>query len=80
MTTKERVQAELDTLGEEEMNQILRVIQRLNQKEAPPTPPQKPSLLSKLKQIKIEAPEDFAANLDAYASGEKQIGSPSDLH
>jgi len=31
------------------------------------------SLLAKLKQIKIEAPEDFAANLDAYMSGGEQI-------
>jgi len=35
--------------------------------------PPKPSLLAKLKQIKIEAPEDFAANLDDYLSGGKQI-------
>lgn len=33
----------------------------------------KPSLMSKLKQIKIDGPEDFAENLDLYLSGEKRI-------
>lgn len=33
----------------------------------------KQSLLSKLKQIKIDGPEDFAENLDLYLSGEKRI-------
>jgi hypothetical protein len=34
---------------------------------------QKSSFMSKLKRIKIDATEDFSANLDLYASGEKQI-------
>jgi len=29
--------------------------------------------MSKLKQIKIDAPEDFAANLDLYVSGKKGV-------
>ena len=33
----------------------------------------KPTLMSKLKRIKIDAPEDFAANLDLYLSGEKSV-------
>lgn len=32
------------------------------------------SFLSKLKAISIEGPEDFAANIDQYLSGEKSIG------
>ena len=31
------------------------------------------SFLSKLKDISIEGPEDFAANIDLYLSGEKSI-------
>jgi hypothetical protein len=31
-----------------------------------------PSLMTKLKQIKIDAPTDFATNLDLYVSGEKR--------
>lgn len=33
----------------------------------------KTSLLSTLKQIKINAPADFSANLDAYLNGEKNV-------
>jgi hypothetical protein len=33
----------------------------------------KTSLLSALKQIKINAPEDFSENLDAYLNGEKNV-------
>lgn len=32
-----------------------------------------PSIMSKLRTIKIEAPADFAANLDLYLSGEKRV-------
>lgn len=30
-------------------------------------------LLTKLKEVKIHGPEDFAANIDLYLSGEKRI-------
>jgi hypothetical protein len=33
----------------------------------------KQSFMSKLKSVKIDAPEDFAANLDLYMSGEKRV-------
>lgn len=33
----------------------------------------KPSFMSKLKSIKINAPEDFATNIDQYVSGEKRV-------
>jgi hypothetical protein len=31
------------------------------------------SLFSRLKQIKISAPEDFTENLDAYLNGDKNV-------
>lgn len=80
MTTKERVEAQLSKLNENEMNQLLKIIEQMAQSRDQPIEPQKPGLLSKLKQIKIEAPEDFAANLDAYMNGEKQLGNTSDVH
>lgn len=33
----------------------------------------KPSLMSRLRNISIEGPEDFAVNHDLYISGEKRI-------
>ena len=80
MTTKERVVAQLSHLDEDKMNRLLKIVEHMAQKESQPYSPRKPGLLSQLKQIKIEAPEDFAANLDAYMSGEKRIGDSSDIH
>lgn len=36
-------------------------------------PSKKQSLMSRLKNIQIEGPADFAANVDLYISGEKQF-------
>jgi len=80
MTTKERVEAQLSSLDENEMSQLLIIIEQMAQKGSQPATPREPGLLSKLKQVKIEAPEDFAANLDAYMIGEKQSGDSSDVH
>lgn len=65
MTTKERVVAQLSNLDEDEMNHLLKIVEHMAQKEPQTGVPQKPGLLSKLKQIKIEAPEDFAARCDS---------------
>ena len=38
----------------------------------------RPSLMSQLKEIAIEAPADFAANHDLYVTGEKHAGPHPD--
>ena len=60
MTTKELIQAELDNLSEEQLQDLYTLIRQLHkfQKIA-----KKPSLMSKLKKIKIDAPENFSINL-----------------
>ena len=72
MTTKEQIRAELENLTEEDLSQLLRVIQSFTQTKTQTIDQKKSSLLSKLKRIKIDAPEDFAANLDLYLSAEKR--------
>ena len=75
MTTKELIHAEIDTLSEQELQALYRLIQSfLASKVAEP----KPGILSKLRGIQIEAPADFAANLDLYLSGEKRV--EDDVH
>jgi hypothetical protein len=37
-----------------------------------PSDGEEPSLMSKLKSIKIEGPEDFAAHHDQYVTGERR--------
>ncbi len=71
MTTKELIQAELDRLSEEQLDQLYRVIRRLTRAEEEAG---NASLMSRLRQIRIDAPEDFASNHDRYLSGEKRAG------
>jgi hypothetical protein len=78
MTTREIIQAELDKLDEEEMDELLRVIRSLTEAKKRPVGGSKVSLISKLKQIKIEAPEDFATYFALYRSEEKQVGDTDD--
>ena len=37
-----------------------------------------PGIMAKLRDVRIEAPPDFATNLDLYLSGEKRV--PEDIH
>jgi hypothetical protein len=69
MTTKQLIQAEIENLSDESLDELYKVVKEFVQTSTH----QKPSILSKLKQIQIEAPSDFTANLDLYLSGEKQI-------
>ncbi len=79
MTTKDRIREELENLTEEDLSELLRVIQSLTQAKTQAANQKKSGLLSKLKQVKIDAPEDFAANLDQYLSGEKRIAASQDI-
>jgi hypothetical protein len=76
MTLKELIYAEIDKIEEENLGELYEVVQRfVHDKVAS----RKPGTLSKLKQIKIQAPADFAANVDLYLSGEKQLADNPDL-
>lgn len=70
MTTKEMIQAEIEKLSEDELKKLYDVVRDLNQSKAGNS---KGSFMSRLRSIQISAPEDFAANLDLYLSGEKRV-------
>jgi len=76
MTVKELIYAEIDRLKEENLDELYEVVKRFAQIKSAQ---QKTGALSKLKRIKIQAPVDFAANLDLYLAGEKQIVNDSDF-
>jgi hypothetical protein len=76
MTKKERIHAEIERLNEASLDEVYALIQRLTEAEAATA--RKPGVLSRLQRIKINAPEDFAANLDLYLTGEKQLASSED--
>ena len=75
MSTKELIQAELETLSDEDLDALYALIKHFIQSKQHTKPG---SLMATLRGIQIDAPPDFATNLDLYISGE-QRGEP-DLH
>lgn len=69
MTTKELIEIEIQSMDESQLDALYQAAKQItvNRERVSSS-----SLMSKLKQIKIQAPEDFATNLDLYASGEKR--------
>jgi len=75
MRTKELIQAEIDRINEEDLDELYSLVKDFTQSKQPS---RKQSLMAKLRRIRIDAPDDFSTNFDLYASGEK--GAESDLH
>ena len=75
MSTKELIQAELETLSDADLDALYAVIKQFIQSKRPAKPR---SLMATLRGIQIDAPPDFAANLDLYVSGAKR--AEPDLH
>ncbi|HXU45990.1 MAG TPA: hypothetical protein VN783_10725 [Thermoanaerobaculia bacterium] len=78
MTTKELIKEELDHLTDDELARLLATARALSS-ERTEQADSAPSLFAKLKQVKIEGPEDFAANLDSYLNGERRVDGEPDL-
>lgn len=71
MITKEQLIEELETIDDA---QILELVHQFLQQIKQPQAAKKTSLMSKLRSVpKITAPTDFAENIDAYLTGEKQF-------
>ncbi len=75
MSTKELIQAELDTFSDEDLDGLYIVIKHFIQSKRDAKPR---SLMATLRDIQIDARPDLAGNLDQYVSGEKR--AESDLH
>jgi hypothetical protein len=63
MTTKELIVAEMDKLSSAELQELYALIREFTQMKRQAKPQ---SLMSRLKLIAIDGPEDFAANHDAH--------------
>ena len=68
MSTKELIKAELDRVNEEDLDELYRLVKGFAESKKLSS---NQSLMSKLRSIKINAPEDFSTNFDLYVSGEK---------
>jgi hypothetical protein len=71
MISKELIKIEIEKVPEERLAELYSVVKRYS--ESPGNGDGK-SLMSKLREIVIEAPEDFAENIDLYLTGEKTVG------
>ena len=70
MATREEIISEVEKVPEERLDELYRVVRTFSEEKASNS---KQSLMAKLRSIQIEGPEDFAANLDLYLNGEKNI-------
>jgi hypothetical protein len=70
MSTKELIRAELDRLGESDLEEVYRLVREFASRK--PTRAKKPGVLAQLKEIHIDAPEDFSRNLRDYLYGDKK--------
>ncbi len=71
MISKKMIHSEIDNIdNEEDLEALYCLIKSFVESKKNN---KKQSFMSKLKSIKINAPEDFAANLDLYMSGEKRV-------
>lgn len=71
MVTKELIKSEIEKVPEECLEELYEVVKIYSRSGATTNGG---SLLSKLRKITIDGPEDFSANIDMYLSGEKNIG------
>jgi hypothetical protein len=69
MVTKELIKTEIDSMSSQDLEELYTLIRRFARSKQQA---KKQSLMSRLKRIVIEAPEDFAANHDLYVVGEKR--------
>ena len=69
MTTKELIEAEIERMSEEELDELYKLIKDFAQSRPQP---REESILVKLRNIQFDGPEDLAANHDLYLSGEKR--------
>jgi hypothetical protein len=60
MTTKERIHAEIDRADEERLDELYTLIRSFLASKVTPV---QPSIMSKLKCVKIEGPVDFAGQI-----------------
>ena len=72
MTLKELINEEIGKIPEENLEEFYEVVKQFTQVKSTEG---KTGALAKLKRVKIQGPVDFAANLDLYLNGERQLDS-----
>ena len=71
MISRELIKSEIEKVPENQLEELYSVVRTYSK---PTENGDERSLLSKLREITIDGPEDFAENIDLYMTGEKTIG------
>lgn len=69
---RDLIKAEVDNIDKKYLDEIYNYILNKQDRQEKSTSV-KQSLMSKLRAIKIDAPDDFAENFDLYLRGEKKL-------
>ncbi|MDT7603405.1 MAG: hypothetical protein QOF61_1402 [Acidobacteriota bacterium] len=70
MATKEEIKSEIEKVPEERLAELYQIVRRFAQSKPSSS---KPTLMSKLRRVRISAPPDFSENIDLYLTGEKTV-------
>jgi hypothetical protein len=70
VATKEEIKSEIEKVPEEHLTELYQIVRRFTQHRPRPS---EPTLMSKLKRVRINAPPDFSENIDLYLTGEKTV-------
>jgi len=70
MDTKQLIEDKIQNLDATQLSEVYQFVEQL---AAPKNRPQPTSLMSRLRQVTINGPEDFSANIDDYLNGEKRV-------
>ena len=68
MVTKEEIKSEIEKVPEERLAELYQIVRAFTRPAS-----SGPTLMSKLRRIRIDAPPDFSENIDLYLTGEKTI-------
>ena len=67
MSTRELIRTEIENVPDEKLDELYSVVRGLAASKAASA---RPGIMAKLRSVTIEAPVDFAANLDLCHSGD----------
>lgn len=70
MTTIELIQAEIGRIPQERLGELFFLVREFAKSSGTSSGP---GIMARLREVQIDAPEDFTANLDLYMSGEKGV-------
>lgn len=71
IVTKEIIKEEVEKVPDEKLETLYKYVKDLTEIE--PKKQSKESFIAKMQKIRINAPPDFATNIDEYLYGEKTI-------